>query len=248
MSISDFQIGDRVLYTYKGLTGGMIELDGLKGTVVSLGGIVGVQFDKKFGVGHSCNGRGMDGHCRYLYSPELSIIDSKPVRIRWYKKGKLEEKIIKKFESLNKYKDFILFESDVSFSVDKNRSEWRLSMYNDQKEKVGFITFIKNLKSGFSILDFTVKKYKVAYSKGIVLDYIHVYPRFEGKGYSKMLFEKFFEYCKSINKNWISLGVEADFRSKLSTEDTLKYYERLGFEDIGIRNGNYASYYMIKKL
>lgn len=104
----DFQIGDRVIYKFIGEdSSSMASLNGLEGTVVDFNGShVGVEFDLNikmaFGFGHNCEGNGKDGHCRYLYPPELEIMDIRPGRIRWYKKGKLSEnmsKIEKSFEA-----------------------------------------------------------------------------------------------------------------------------------------------------
>jgi len=101
--MSTFNIGDRVLYTYKGCGNGMKSIDGLVGTVVDFNGKnIGVEFDVNintlYGFGHACEGHGKDGHCRYLDEPELEIIEEKPGRIRWYNKGKLEERLITNFE------------------------------------------------------------------------------------------------------------------------------------------------------
>jgi len=94
----EFNIGDRVIYTYKECyVNGMAKLNGLIGTVICFDDeFVGVEFDEDFG-GHNCDGEGKSGHCRYLDPPELEIIDEKPGKIKWYSKGKLEEKIITKF-------------------------------------------------------------------------------------------------------------------------------------------------------
>lgn len=136
-----FNIGDRVLYTYKGYGSGMSQINGLMGTVVDFtGDNVGVQFDVNikslYGFGHDCEGEGKPGHCRYLDEPELELVDDKPVRIRWYKKGKLQEKMITKFSIFEKYEDIDPYGEEAWDDVDGDLSDREFETLSDCVENL----------------------------------------------------------------------------------------------------------------
>ena len=65
MNIRDFQVGDRVRAIED--VAGYANLIGKTGIVVHVreDDMLGVEFDEKFPGGHSANGRGKKGFCRY---------------------------------------------------------------------------------------------------------------------------------------------------------------------------------------
>ena len=99
-----FEIGDRVITTksYE------IYTEGKKGKIISVPDMdthvkYCVEFDEYLG-GHdglTMDNKGKNGHCWYISSDHLQHDEkeNKPVRLRWYKHGKLEKKLITEFES-----------------------------------------------------------------------------------------------------------------------------------------------------
>lgn len=90
-------IGKRVIYKilpqYKGSTGYKEKLNNIEGTIVGIysEAIYKVDFDVDHG-GHTCGGKARSGHGFDVNEVFLTLIeDIKPVKIRWYKKGKLYE-------------------------------------------------------------------------------------------------------------------------------------------------------------
>lgn len=96
---SDFNIGDRVVSLYhiytrgnnkvnKDQTGTIIDIQSDPGTQIC------VEWDNVGGHNGNTPGKikGKDGHCWWVYSRDIDIIEKdKPIKIRWYKKGKLNE-------------------------------------------------------------------------------------------------------------------------------------------------------------
>jgi hypothetical protein len=122
-----FNIGDRVIYIYKGkryeFKGGMQELDGLNGTVIDIHlidfeGVVGIQFDesiRKFG-GHNCEGRGKEGYCRYVSKNEVEHIEEKG-DIKWFNGDKFENKNIIYSNMITKFDNYIKEEFNLIHKI-----------------------------------------------------------------------------------------------------------------------------------
>jgi hypothetical protein len=52
-----------------------LQMTDMEGTVIWVSdNQIGVEFDERFDEGHSCNGRGKNGYCRFAYVDEVSII------------------------------------------------------------------------------------------------------------------------------------------------------------------------------
>ena len=110
----EVRIGQRVVYRYdehyrlRAFTGSKKILDGLLGNIIEshTANSVGVEFDQNikelYNIGHSCKGLGKPGHCYWV---DLNLLEpteeGKPrePRIRWYRKGKLEETMTTSFLS-----------------------------------------------------------------------------------------------------------------------------------------------------
>jgi hypothetical protein len=77
-TIELFNIGDRVTLVGERLDGMRMPKD-IVGTIIyksnSVITRVGVEFDTPFKDGHSCGGRGLEGHCRYGSEAELKLYE-----------------------------------------------------------------------------------------------------------------------------------------------------------------------------
>lgn len=50
---------------------------------------LGVQWDNYIN-GHNCCGKGKEGYCWYVDYASVELLSNKELKIRWFKKGKLE--------------------------------------------------------------------------------------------------------------------------------------------------------------
>jgi hypothetical protein len=95
----DFKKGVRV-EAIKAVDG--LDLIGYRGTIVSApensNDNVGVQFDRTFSGGHSCGGRGKEGHCRFGYMSCFRLI--KKERAQKVTTIKISEKIHNRFSNI----------------------------------------------------------------------------------------------------------------------------------------------------
>lgn len=88
------KVGDRVI----AIQNHDIPIKGLMGTVIGEeiddwdDPYVTVEFDDHIN-GHNANGKGKINQCWNIPLSKLELIDEKPIKIRWYKKGKLEESV-----------------------------------------------------------------------------------------------------------------------------------------------------------
>ena len=69
------------------------------------------------------------------------------------------------------------------------------------------------------------------------LKMLHIYPEYQGQGYSKIILQQFIDYVKrETSASKITLEAQAVHNGRLSTDQLIQYYRQYGFE---ITQGNY---------